>query len=150
MDDCYSDNKQGTVSLPSGKSFLSFPLDVGGVDNIGLEIQSGSELIISNDRDKWPDDKNFLTFDHVNNLKIFGKGRINGQGEQWWEHTDDFRPLTIKMESCINTLIKDITVINCPNHCLELYSDHCEVDGITILNPPGATAPDGEVPAHNT
>merc|ERR1719412_39317 len=98
MDDCYLHGNEGTVSLPSGKKFLSFPLNVSNVDKIGLEINA--ELTISNDRDKWPENEDFLSFTRVTNLKITGKGTINGQGQIWWQHTDDFRPKTIKMEHC--------------------------------------------------
>jgi len=83
----------------------------------------------------------------VTNLKIYGKGEINGQGQIWWENTGDFRPLTIKMEGCKHTLIQDIKVKDCPNHCLELYSDYTEVDGITIENPPSTGT---DKPSHNT
>merc|ERR1712176_1065583 len=63
------------------------------------------------------------------------------------ENTGDFRPLTIKMEGCKHTLIQDIKVKDCPNHCLELYSDYTEVDGITIENPPSTGT---DKPSHNT
>jgi len=82
----------------------------------------------------------------VEYLTISGGGTINGQGEVWWENRDDFRPLTMYMDHCHHVLIKDITVIGCPNHCLELYADYTEVDNIKIINP-SSKAKD---PSHNT
>jgi len=134
MDECYNNDAKGLVSLPSGKKFLSFPLSTSKVSNIGFEIEG--ELIINNDRDKWPKNEDFLCFNDVTNLEIFGDGKINGQGQVWWQHTDDFRPKTIKMEGCDHVKIKDITVEYCPDHCLELYANHCEVDSIRIQGNP--------------
>lgn len=147
MDDCYKNDNKGTVELKSGRKFLSFPLKISSSDNIGLTIESGAELIISNDRDKWPDKEDFLEIDDVEYIEISGGGTINGQGEVWWENRDDFRPLTMHMDHCHHVLIKDITVIGCPNHCLELYADNTEVDNIKIINP---SSEDKNNPSHNT
>merc|ERR1719245_2763083 len=51
------------------------------------------------------------------------------------------------MSECHHIKIKDITVKDCPNHCLELYANDCEVDGISILNPPSK---DVKTESHNT
>merc|ERR1712232_1014088 len=96
--------------------------------------------------DKWPDGEDFLMMDNVKNFEIFGPGLINGQGEIWWENRNDFRPLTIHMKECENVKIKDITVTNCPNHCLEMYCNDCEVDHVSIINP----SSQAEKPSHNT
>jgi len=109
----------------------------------------GAELIISDDRDHWPNDEDFLDFHGVTNLEIFGDGVINGQGAAWWPHKDEFRPKTIMLESCSHVTIKDITVHDCPCHCLELYADFCEIDGISIINPLNSHNTDG-VDVHGT
>ena len=100
MDECYQNDTKGVVSLPSGKKLLSFALSASKVSDIGFEIESGAELIISNDRDHWPDGEQFLDFTDVTNLEIYGGGVINGQGQVWWDNKDDFRPKTIMFETC--------------------------------------------------
>ena len=147
MDECFNDDAKGLVSLPSGKKFLSFALSASKASDIGFEIESGAELLISNVRANWPSSNPaFLTFTDVTNLVISGQGVLNGQGEVWWENRNDFRPKTIVFSHCSHMKIKDITVTGCPNHCLELYGDFTEVDGISIINP----SSHADKPSHNT
>jgi polygalacturonase len=44
-------------------------------------------------------------------------------------------------------LISNIVVKNCPNHCLELYTDHGEVANVTVTNP---SSTGGGTESHNT
>eukprot|EP01084_Bolivina_argentea_P270983 460920_1 len=108
INDCYLNNNEGLVSFASGKSFLSFPLNITNVNNIGFEIEG--TLILSNDRSKWPKNENFIQLTDVTNIQIFGKGLINGQGLIWWQNKNDFRPHTIDAKGVKHLLIKDITI----------------------------------------
>merc|ERR1712204_82236 len=64
-------------------------------------------------------------------------------------YPDDPRPTPIDFKYVKGALIQGITVVNCPYHCLELYCDNCEIDGITILNPYGSPNTDG-IDVHGT
>eukprot|EP00483_Globobulimina_turgida_P009817 UN09836 len=153
MDDCYLNNTKyntsGLVTLPSSKSFLSFPLYVTKISNAGFEIQASSTLIISNDRSSWPSSKDFLVFHESTNIQIFGGGLINGQGQIWWANRNSFAPRTIYCHTCTNLLITNITIKDPPYHTLELYSDSSEVSHVTILAPPSTGIPP-EQQSHNT
>eukprot|EP00486_Rosalina_sp_Unknown_P001154 CAMPEP_0201564580 /NCGR_PEP_ID=MMETSP0190_2-20130828/3012_1 /ASSEMBLY_ACC=CAM_ASM_000263 /TAXON_ID=37353 /ORGANISM="Rosalina sp." /LENGTH=377 /DNA_ID=CAMNT_0047980959 /DNA_START=81 /DNA_END=1214 /DNA_ORIENTATION=+ len=153
MNDCYLNNTKyntsGLVILPSSKSFLSYPLYVTKITNAAFEIESSSTLIISNDRDNWPSDADFLVFHESNNIEIFGGGLINGQGEIWWANQGKFAPRTIYCHDCTNLLITNITIKDPPYHTLELYADNTEVSYVTILAPPSTGVPPNEQ-SHNT
>ena len=46
-----------------------------------------------------------------------------------------------------HVIIANITIINPPNHCLELYSDYTELSGVKIFAPPSTGT---SHPSHNT
>eukprot|EP01083_Nonionella_stella_P241543 843420_1 len=154
MDECYLNNngKGGLVTLPSSKSFLSFVLHATSVSNIGFEIQSSSTLIVSNNRSAWfakfanESHASFLQFTTCSNIKIFGGGLINGQGQVWWQHydTDSFHPRTIQMDDCNDVLMTNITVIDPPGHCMQIGANNTEMSYITILAPPDTGIPDDQ------
>jgi polygalacturonase len=148
IDDCGASGG-GQVVFPAstGKGrYLSFALNMN-YSHLELNIPKGSTLLVSNDRRNWPGTADFISAPEVQHVAITGKGTIDGQGEVWWENRDQFRPKTVKFEKVAFALIQDNTIVNAPSHVLELYADHCEVAGVTILNPPSLHVPK---PSHNT
>ena len=148
IDDCGASGG-GQVVFPAstGKGrYLSFALNMN-YSHLELNIPKGSTLLVSNDRRNWPGTADFISAPEVQHVAITGKGTIDGQGEVWWENRDQFRPKTVKFDKVAFALIQDITIVNSPSHVLELYADHCEVAGVTILNPPSLHVPK---PSHNT
>lgn len=143
IDDCGSKGG-GTVTLPSGKTFSSFALDMS---HNNLQLVIDGTLLVNNDRGSWPKGKDIITATGVSNIGITGSGTVEGQGEVWWEHRDDFRPLTVKFEGVTTALIHGITFNNPPNHCLELFANHMEVSNVQVKAPPST---DTDKPSHNT
>ncbi len=131
-DDCYVNDAEGNISI--SKSFLSFALNITDVSHIGIEVESSLTLLISNDRKHWPGQENFIQLTKCNNIEIFGGGLINGQEQIWWEYPNDFRAHTIDSHGCNGLVIKDITIINPPSHCLELHANNTELSNITSDN----------------
>ena len=116
-------------------------------NNTELKIDRGATLVISDNRDKWPNSKHAISGTHLSNIAVTGDGLIDGQGKVWWEHRDNFRPEIINFGHTNHVLISSITIINPPSHCLELYSDYTEVSHVKIFAPPSTHT---KHPSHNT
>jgi len=136
----------GTVSFPSPYKFLIAAIHYSG-SKINLDIASGATLLVSNDKAKWPGTLDVITAKNYNSITITGGGTIDGQGEVWWATPDDFRPRIVYWSGTSQGLISNVLVKNCPNHCLEMYTNQGEVANVTITNPPSTGT---STPSHNT
>lgn len=144
LDECSKDG--GRVLVPKGGPYLIAALSITG-SNVELNLDDEATVLVSNDRDKWPGEVAIITASEVHDVAITGGGVIDGQGMEWWEHRDDFRPRTVYFHSVQNSIVTGVTIKNPPNHCLELYCDNCEVAGVTVLAPPSTGV---DKPSHNT
>lgn len=76
---------------------------------------------------------------NLKNVKLCGKGRIEGNGPAWWEHRLDWpfpRPKSVVFQDSENIEIRDITITNSPCWTVvPLRSKNLLVDGITVINP---------------
>lgn len=67
-----------------------------GCPNQTLELQVLGNIIAPSGIDAWDgeDMKKWLEFSNVNGLVVNGNGKIDGQGEIWWQKADqlDARP----------------------------------------------------------
>ena len=78
-----------------------------------------------------------LTDTHNTKQKVLeGPGQIDGQGLIWWQNRNDFRPKIVHANSCNGVVLTNFLLKNCPNHCLEMYTDSTEIFNIHIENPP--------------
>eukprot|EP00727_Mastigamoeba_balamuthi_P007574 m51a1_g3437 putative polygalacturonase at1g48100-like (427) ;mRNA; r:640147-642724 len=136
----------GVVVIPAGKTFLFQGISING-DNTELNIEG--TLLISNDYNNWPSGvRAAITIPAKSNVAITGAGTIDGQGAVWWENLrNSFRPTTLLPRNTNTVIVTGITVKDCPNHCLEMYSSNTEMFGITLSTPP-STGIDN--PSHNT
>ncbi|KAK0636548.1 pectin lyase fold/virulence factor [Bombardia bombarda] len=84
-------NHGGTLLLPKGKTFIiGKPLDLTFLDNIHVRLDG--EIKFTNDTPYWQ--ANAFTHPFQNslmfwkwggkNIKIFGNGVLNGNGQRWW------------------------------------------------------------------
>lgn len=120
-----------------------------GSSHTEINVESGAVLLIDNDRgaDGWKDKKDFITASATyTNLAFTGNGVIDGQGQVWWQHRDDFRPRCLYVHGS-NVYMENLTWKDCPNHNLEMYTDTTEINNITILAPPSTHVSN---PSHNT
>jgi len=120
---------------PHLTKFLSAAIHYSG-SKINLDIASGATLLVSNDKAKWQGTLDVITAKNYNSITITGGGTIDGQGEVWWATPDDFRPRIVYWSGTSQGLISNVLVKNCPNHCLEMYTNQGEVANVTITNPP--------------
>lgn len=156
IDDCGAAGG-GTVRIPGktsaesdgGAKYLSFSLKIKA-SNLELNLESGATLLLNNDRAQWKahcHNCHFISASGVQHIAITGDGTIDGQGSEWWEHRDDFRPHTIDFSGVTTALIEGISIVDPPNHCMEIYANHAELSGVSVKAPPSTGT---EHPSHNT
>ena len=157
--------KGGTVYLRRG-TYLSGPLFLKS--DINLFIDEGAVLKGDPDRTHYPilpgmtfstDEKseyNFGTWEgnplscfaslitgiDVENVRIFGKGTIDGNAgaSDWWvdakKKRTAWRPRLIFLKGCKNITLQGITVCNSPSWTIHpYYSDGINIIGLKIQNP---------------
>eukprot|EP00727_Mastigamoeba_balamuthi_P013767 m51a1_g9012 putative polygalacturonase at1g48100-like (462) ;mRNA; f:161327-162781 len=136
----------GVVVIPAGRTFLFKGISVNG-DHTELNIEG--TLLISNDYKHWPSSlKAAITIPAKSNVAITGRGTIDGQGAVWWANLrSKSRPRTIYPRNTHTVIVTGITVKDCPDHCLQMYSSNTEIFGITLRAPPSTGI---AKPSHNT
>eukprot|EP00727_Mastigamoeba_balamuthi_P005224 m51a1_g1470 putative polygalacturonase at1g48100-like (484) ;mRNA; f:247845-249364 len=136
----------GVVLIPAGKAFLFKGIAING-SNTELNIMG--TLRISNDYANWPASvKEAISINAKSNVAVTGSGTIDGQGAVWWANLrNSFRPKTMYPHGTDTVIVSGITVRDCPDHCLEMYSSNTEIFGITMRAPPSTGI---AKPSHNT
>lgn len=144
--------------------------------NLNLELAEGAELKAETDRNAYPvfpaliesydetDEYNLGTWEgnplpmfagiitgiSVENVRIYGKGTINGNAskENWWHNpkvmVKAFRPRLFFISHCKNVTLQGVTFCNSPSWTLHPYfSDHLKFYNLTIQNPSDSPNTDG-------
>jgi polygalacturonase len=138
INSCWGHGSSAQLLFPSDKTFLVSPLYITEKCNdCAFTISSGATLLVSNDRSAWPSNQQFLYISGQTNFVFEGPGKINGQGQVWWQNSGDFRPEIMYARDSSNVVITNMQIENCPAHCLELSTDSTEIFGIDIENPYG-------------
>lgn len=119
----------GTVNIPVG-TFLCGPLNLKA--NVNLHISAGAILKMlpygtgnGTPVGSFPNNGTvdnyypLISGNKVNNIKVSGSGKIDGQGLDWWTKYRSCkcigRPGVIRFDNCNYTQIDSITIINAPN-----------------------------------
>ncbi len=125
--------------------------------NIDFHIDDGAELLVSVKNDDFSGEAALIA-DSVVNLTISGTGRINGralefmshyEGDNEWWIPKEWRPKLFIFTSCINLVIRDISIEKAPSWTLHMLG--CEnvlIDGIRIDNNLDVPNCDGIDPDH--
>jgi polygalacturonase len=152
----------GTVLIPAGEwstgtvrlgSDMVLDLAEGAVLALHPDIALFPEVEIARDADIRPA-RAALLADGVSGLRITGKGRIEGNGEAFWDK--DFyasglpRPTlprpgpAIELANCRDTHVAGITLTNMPAYALRFHRcDGVSARGVTIRNDPRSPNTDG-------
>lgn len=148
----------GTVYVPAGR-FLTGSIKL--ISNINLNLDSGSILIFSNDISEYPiitsrwEGVQTLVYssciygENEENISITGRGKLDGQGEFWWDmmiNKENLypRPKLISFDSCKNILIEGVTLINSPSWTVNpIQCVNVTIDKISIKNPKDSPNTDG-------
>ncbi|MBR1684317.1 MAG: glycoside hydrolase family 28 protein [Clostridia bacterium] len=169
----YACPENGRVLIPRG-TYLVFPLFLNS--HIRLEIAEGAELRLANDRSRFPilpgmvqttdeqDDINLgswegnpldafaslLTGIDVEDVYVYGKGILNGQGDlgDWWkDHKKKhgaFRPRMIFLNHCETIVFQGLQIMRSPAWNVHPYfSKHLGFYSLTITAPADSPNTDG-------
>ncbi|MCP4638965.1 MAG: glycoside hydrolase family 28 protein [bacterium] len=134
----------GSVRLAAGR-FLSGTLFLKS--NVSLIIDEGATLLGSTELDHYPvtipeyrsytdryTNKSLLYGENLSDIAIVGKGTIDGQGAAF-EGEWKVRPYLIRMVTCKNVRVQDITLINSPMWMQHyLACDDVRLQGVTVYN----------------
>jgi len=135
----------GTVQVPSG-TFLSGPLHMS--NSINLNLASGATLKMLA-YGTYPSNIAFIDYGGLNNVKISGSGKIDGQGAAWWAafntNSSIARPGVLNGNNCTIVQITGIMVTNAPNVNLSFHyaCDQITVDHVTVSAPSTSPNTDG-------
>lgn len=162
--DAATANGGGRVVVPAG-TYLTGTIFIK--DNTTLEIAEGAEIKGSpniedytpmtqgHNKDRQP--YHLIMAKNAKNIKLCGKGTINGNGEAFWKSDPDtiayprwimakdkkVSPM-VEIQGCQNVSIKDLTFTNPAGWTLHPYDcDRVSIDGIVIDNNVFAPNADG-------
>ena len=163
----------GRVFFPDGKYYTG-PLFLRS--NITIELSEGAELIGDTDRTHYPvlpgmtyttDEKDeynlgswegnpldcfasIITGINVSNVKIIGKGIINGNANNsdWWTDVRTrriaWRPRGVFLNNCNDISLQGVTVTNTPSWNLHPYfSNNLKFIDLNLVNPKNSPNTDG-------
>ncbi|KAJ5129156.1 uncharacterized protein N7515_005195 [Penicillium bovifimosum] len=124
-------NHGGRLLLKKGKKYvIGKKLDLSFLDNI--EVQLEGELMFTDDIDYWQANHFYYPFQKSitfwvwggQDIKIFGKGTLNGNGQEWYnafagrEILDDentfYRPILFLTDNATRVSVEGITQLNSP------------------------------------
>ena len=154
----------GTLNVTPGV-WYTLPFDLAS--NINLHIEEGAKILFSPHFEDYTSSKSKyrpLLFTHeAHDVKISGKGVIDGNGSAWWPEAKRFkadallnhrdnntspRPRMVVFDRCKRVSIDGVTLINSP--VFNVVPTLCEdvtISNVTIFNPPDALNTDGIDPS---
>jgi polygalacturonase len=140
----------GTVVVPAG-TYICGRINLKS--NISLVLSPGCVLFGSGNPDDYgaKDDYNrtaFIRADSLENISIYGPGKIDGNGHKFWLPdttiaTDPTkwksagkRPWVIVLNNCKNIIIRDLYIVDSPGYTIHtLNSENIRITGVNIKNP---------------
>ncbi len=140
--DVCAESGGGTVFVPAG-SFLSGTIYLKS--GVTMNLSPGCTLLGSKSLKDYPatvqafrsytdnyTDKSLIYGENLNNVAIVGRGAIDGQGASF-KGPYKVRPYLIRLVTCRNVLVEDITLKNSPMWAQHyLACDDLNVRGITV------------------
>ncbi|CAN0855016.1 Probable polygalacturonase At3g15720 [Linum grandiflorum] len=130
-----------TLVIPAGKVFLLNPVSFQGPCNSQkLRIQLQGTLLAPWSMNAFANDKStWIQFAYVNGLTVNGGGKIDGQGQIWWDHCQ-----ALKFHSCNNLVLNSLHHVNSQrNHISISGSNGVDISHIMITAPETSPNTDG-------
>jgi polygalacturonase len=140
----FSDCKNGgTVSFPKGNTYyLKSMLKISGLKNVNVDF-AGQIVLPSYDK-KFKGGSAYLQIDG-DNVKFYGGGTINGNGQAWYDAEDHTAPTVLRI-SADNSVFSNFKIINSPRAHIGITSANNVVLEHVTLN----TKSSSSKPAKNT
>ncbi|XP_078175125.1 polygalacturonase-2-like [Carex rostrata] len=148
-----ADKRMATLLIPSGKNFLiSRATSFNGPCKSAISVQIDGNIMAPNKI--WTNKAvNFISFNNINNLFVYGQGMINGQGAIWWNCFRKYISFNfsyvrscqlLNFENCNNLDVRYIKLRNGPRRHLAFHScTNITVDQITVTAPGNSPNTDG-------
>lgn len=145
---CDSEVDNPTLLVPRWKTFLVNPIVFTGPckpDNINFQILG--EIVAPPLPSAWEkhDPSQWLAFKEVSGLRVYGSGRVNGEGFGWWNQSCKYHPdMALKFLKCNETALSGIHFINSSQtHVTLVGCDIFHIDNLVIEAPGNSPNTDG-------
>ena len=130
----------GTIFIPS---YTTLELSAEAVLLGSPDLADYATMTWGHNEDRTP--YHLVVAKDAKNVTIQGRGTIDGQGKNWYEHTDveprwmvkkiDRPSPMVEFENCENVKIRDITLTNAAGWTLHTFnSKQIHIDGIRLIN----------------
>ncbi|XP_047320308.1 probable polygalacturonase At3g15720 [Impatiens glandulifera] len=161
-------SSNATMVVPEGNKYLLTPLQFNGpCKGPSVQVQIDGTLVAPKTIGKWTGcvGNTWIGFSYVDGLRVYGNGKLDGQGSLWWEnpgnedHNDDIinnnnwnqkeastcsRPMGLKFSSCKNLELRGLTHMNPPGRHINLHScNQVTISGLKITAPKDSPNTDG-------
>uniref|UniRef100_A0A7N0TJK7 Polygalacturonase n=1 Tax=Kalanchoe fedtschenkoi TaxID=63787 RepID=A0A7N0TJK7_KALFE len=141
---CDSTEEYPTLVIPEGKTFYVQPLYFQGpCKSSKLRVKIEGDILAPKKEDWKKCGDSWITFSSVNNLIIFGDGKLNGQGASWWGQWRSHwgGQGGVYFNKCKNLQLSGITSVNSSKTHFSLQGCHrANISGLSIEAP--ETSPD--------
>ncbi|XP_043700276.1 probable polygalacturonase At3g15720 [Telopea speciosissima] len=140
-----------TLIVPSGKTFLLKPVGFYGpckVHNINVEVY-GYRVAPDSISGYEGHTNEWLSFNYIEGLNIYGTGQIDGRGSVWWwpqstEMSNQERPTALVFHSCNGLQLSGLKHLNSPrNHISINGCNGVTISYVNIIAPENSPNTDG-------
>ncbi|KAM7253701.1 hypothetical protein ACFE04_031383 [Oxalis oulophora] len=140
---CHGATRNPTLLVPAGKTFLLNPIDFTGPCKPSIvTVQIDGNIVASRNlevfdvfqRERW------LSFSNVNELHVYAKGLIDGNGDVWWtacsKTSNCQRPTLLAFFGCHNLIVNGLRTHNSGRNHISINNVHTAVFSNLHLNAP--------------
>ncbi|CAN1150948.1 Probable polygalacturonase At3g15720 [Linum perenne] len=141
---------QPTLVIPSGNVFMLKPLTFEGpCRSPKLLVKLQGTLVAPGNVNAWgTNEGSWIQFAYVGGLTVNGGGKLDGQGQIWWDHCNYDRnckrPTALSFHSCDNLNLNSLHHVNSPRNHISINScKAAEIFNLMITAPDESPNTDG-------
>ncbi|KAE8681837.1 Polygalacturonase [Hibiscus syriacus] len=123
------------LQVPAGKNYALKPVRFSGPCKSNLTVEMSGNIAASDDRSDYKEDnRHWLTFDGVDNLLVEGGGgKINGNGNIWWQNSCKInKTLALTFYKSRNLVVQNLNI-------QDAQQIHVSFEGCTDVRASGFT-----------
>ncbi|XP_020245232.1 polygalacturonase ADPG2-like [Asparagus officinalis] len=138
-----------TMLIPSGKTFMIYPVVFKGPCKSPVHVQVDGNIVAPSQIWKRPDSDHWITFLGVKEgIRINGSGQFDGNGNIWWtcreKNICSDAPDTLAFGNCSNITLEGLRFVNSPMKHISIFkSSGVQLRNLTILAPGESPNTDG-------
>ncbi|XP_057862088.1 polygalacturonase-like [Cryptomeria japonica] len=131
------------LHVAGGKTYLVNNLNFLGPCQPGFKFQVDGTIVAPDNPGSWKSTHVWLSFQHLQQFTLTGKGTIDGRGNNWWGKQKS-RPTAIQFNDVKGSALSGLKVTNSPEFHVTLTNcDSVQIVGITIQAPESSPNTDG-------